>query len=86
MKKTPKTIDSLSLTVPGKLGKQLAAMGFDASLVFKGPLAADDVARARAIVSTMGTWERMVDGALKKCASLAPVDRPQAPAKKASKK
>ena len=79
-KKTQPTIELLPLPVPGKLGAQLRAMGFDARLVIRGPLAPDDVARARAAVSTMGAWERKTDAALAACARLAPVDRGPAPA------
>lgn len=78
-----KTTERLTLPVPGKLGRQLAAMGFRPALVIEGPLTADDVARARAAVSTVGTWERKIDAALATCAALAPVDAP-APRKAAA--
>lgn len=80
------TTDRLSLAVPGKMGVQLKAAGLEARLVFEGPLTADDVAKARAMVSTVATWERKIDAALATCATLAPVERaPSKPARKASR-
>jgi hypothetical protein len=82
-----KTTDRLSLPVPGKMGVQLAAVGLNARLVIEGPLSPDDVAKARAMVSTVATWEKKTDAALRVCASLAPVERtPSKPARKSSKR